>query len=826
MISSLLTGTANLYYYPQYDVPDGASLHLNFDADFYWLKSKKKLPDFLTFSRSSTRTYVGADGYVKYAAIDEPCIDYSTGRGGLILEGVVTNLLTRSEEHNVWAKNVSATVDTDVISSPDGTVNGNRLNFSNSSFSGIFRFGIPCTAGTDYTFSHFVKQGSGSGRFRFGSDREEAFGGFNAASIYFNTVTQEFDTVGSQIKDYGYEEYPDGWYRVWLTATTTGADTITNLIFNGSSDSGKSLYVWGSMITETSWLTSYVPTGTTTATKAADNASIEGAAFSQFYNPLEGTMVLDGLFLGSNSSYPTLARVDDGSNGERIGFLVDQSGTPNLGFQIFDGGDYQGIAGATFNPIGQKFLTSGAYKQNDSASSINGSTATHDVSNTIPAGIDRLLFARGSGSSSDCHMIVYAFDYYQTRISNTDVSLLSTPLPTLDLDFEKQRFKLNKQSKTFADLFTSSRASSGTARDADGNIVLYGVDEPRFDYSTGRKGLLIEEQRTNIVDESDAFNWGFVGSVGETLNENALGEFKGARVASNGATWHRAAPSSSILVTSGTKYAITMWYRAGTSGRIRVDLRNSGAAQSGYLYGDVDNPQTIVNTTGDYEDVSTTLLPDGVTYELKFIFTPNFSGSLQPSFGPYTATVGEDIIALGMQVEEGSSHTSYIPTNGTAVTRAADSLIIEGANFKGFYNKSGGTILADFYHAAGINDNQGTYYLSDGSYDNGVGCVQEALGSNYRGRFASDGNFYHTGYSNPGVTPKKFATTYRADDNAHYQNGSASSIASQMAHAPRGVDRLYLGAGADGGRAANMVFYGFKYYPTRMHNDKLEDLTS
>ena len=49
-------------------------------------------------------------------------------------------------------------------------------------------------------------------------------------------------------------------------------------------------YVWGAQIEEGSFATSYIPTASSSVTRAADVAEITGTNFSSFYNQSEGTV--------------------------------------------------------------------------------------------------------------------------------------------------------------------------------------------------------------------------------------------------------------------------------------------------------------------------------------------------------------------------------------------------------------------------------------------------------------------------------------------------------------------------------------------------------
>ena len=58
-----------------------------------------KAQDLITFTRSTTGTYLGSDGLLKSAAIDEARIEYDAEGNclGLLVEEARTNLLTYSE---------------------------------------------------------------------------------------------------------------------------------------------------------------------------------------------------------------------------------------------------------------------------------------------------------------------------------------------------------------------------------------------------------------------------------------------------------------------------------------------------------------------------------------------------------------------------------------------------------------------------------------------------------------------------------------------------------------------------------------------------------
>ena len=271
--------------------------------------------------------------------------------------------------------------------------------------------------------------------------------------------------------------------------------------------------------------------------------------------------------------------------------------------------------------------------------------------------------------------------------------------PSLNLNFAR--------SKSLDQRVTFVRQTGATVTNELGLLERVGNNIPRFEHkydaSTGAVrslGLLIEEQRENILNQSVVTISNWTGGTSNTtysdLSLNALGIFPGVEVTSTtGAAWHRRTTGYNVPFVSGTQYALTFYYREGTSGRARLQLRYN--SQESYVQGPVDGSAwTVQQTLGTVTNVTTTLLDGQSTYKTSYIFTPNFTGVADLGIGVgLEGSAGVTIIALGAQVEVGAFPTSYIPTTGLPTTRAEDSVYIDGRigdNFS-WYNPQEGSIL-------------------------------------------------------------------------------------------------------------------------------------
>jgi hypothetical protein len=293
------------------------------DLDF---ANSKTLDPRITFTRSSGGSYVGADGLIKYAGVNEARFDHdpSTGESlGLLIEEARTNLLLRSEEFNSSSFNVKAniSVSTNQVIAPDGTLTADKITENtNNSEHYIEQNFSPGFSGT-VTHSVFLKAG----------ERTQVVIRPVHVGESFTTSSCTIDLLNGTIISSGLisssriEPFPNGWYRVSVTFTLTGVNTLygfrlhiksssVSLTYLGDGASG--FYAWGAQVEAGAFPTSYIPTQASTRTRAVDIAQITGKNFSDFFNPTEGAVFVDFKTTGVG----IVLNIDNGGFPNRIQF--------------------------------------------------------------------------------------------------------------------------------------------------------------------------------------------------------------------------------------------------------------------------------------------------------------------------------------------------------------------------------------------------------------------------------------------------------------------------------------------------------------------------
>ena len=108
-------------------------------SKFYSVLPSSGVGDF-TFSRSGSATRINSQGLIETVSSGESRLNYPLIDGKVvgcphhILEPQRTNLETKSNEFSTWGTNSNITRTANYIVSPDGTVNGTRLQFTANGF--------------------------------------------------------------------------------------------------------------------------------------------------------------------------------------------------------------------------------------------------------------------------------------------------------------------------------------------------------------------------------------------------------------------------------------------------------------------------------------------------------------------------------------------------------------------------------------------------------------------------------------------------------------------------------------------------------------------
>lgn len=358
----------------------------------------------ISFTRASTATYFDAQGVLRTAASGVPRIDHDPVTGeckGLIPEEARTNLLTYSEQFDnaAWNKFGTSVVSANAISAPNGTVSADLISncagYSNR-LSNLTA--VTISGGGTYTFSVYVRS-SGSG---------------SEAVLQLATFGGTYKTV-TVVKSLAQE-----WKRLDIQITTNSDNTgLFVIIYGGDGTSG--LYLWGAQLEAGASPTSYIPTTSAAATRAAEVASMTGANFSEWYRQDEGTFVVTASRAATGRAFT----VSDGTANENMRVNLSAASPLRPDWQVIANGTTQVATTSTPNvPLNSNFTVAASYKKDDFAISVNGAAVVTDTSGTVPL-VDRMhLAAPESGvATGGAHFRRIA--YYPKRLTNAELQALT-----------------------------------------------------------------------------------------------------------------------------------------------------------------------------------------------------------------------------------------------------------------------------------------------------------------------------------------------------------------------------------------------------------------
>jgi len=427
----------------------GLSLDLQFAAD-KTLTARKGPTPVLTRA-NATATFVGSDGLIQSAAVNQPRFDHDPVTRvckGLLIEESRTNQSLRSEAivDNIGWSLVNTT---SVVSgtSPNGnssyqisetTTSANHLLVNTGG--NTVTAATSVVSGASYTGSIFVKKVVGSVdwvqlTFSFTGFGTSQFANFNISN---GTVgNYAFLTSGTVPR---IEEFPNGWYRCSITASATATTSSTSnivlsfinnidILTRFSSYPGSTLNsVLASLcqFEAGSFPTSYIPTVSSSLIRNADACSITGSNFTNFYNFTEGTMfvVFSGLMTTATGGNRGIASISDGTYTNNIQ-LVKSSGAANIGGDMTNTNPQFNFSQAGYVQGGTQKIAC-AFAANNAAFSFNGGIST-DNTVVLPTTLTNLAFRDPTGvASGQPTGHIQSFRYFRKRLPDAKLITLTT----------------------------------------------------------------------------------------------------------------------------------------------------------------------------------------------------------------------------------------------------------------------------------------------------------------------------------------------------------------------------------------------------------------
>lgn len=264
------------------------------------------------------------------------------------------------------------------------------------------------------------------------------------------------------------------------------------------------------------------------------------------------------------------------------------------------------------------------------------------------------------------------------------------------------------------------------------------INEPRIDHDpvSGKcKGFLMEESRTNISKYSEDFSNALWLKSAYSLESNSNIAPNGTQTADllKCEAVNQTFVGQDITLTTGAYYTLSLYAKANTTDVLTFRLQR-GPTVLGDLNVTLGTSEEATHVGNGWYRISftTTTPSDGTNGGIRI-----YVG------GRLTQAVGDSLFLWGMQVEQAPFATSYIPTNGSAVTRSMDSASVDTS---GIVDASKGTFYASWtsysVKSGGSYGREGTVFSLHESWAGGKPPYQPAMSASLNNRLAMEGQGY------------------------------------------------------------------------------------
>lgn len=244
-----------------------------------------------SITRASIKYCQTSDGVLFLVASGIGCL---TNQGQSI-EEARTNLILQSQTFGTTWVATSSSISSDVTTAPDGTTTADKLvEASGGTFHFVSQTVAKAASNLSYSLTLYAKQ---AGRTRIQMSANDStgtngvFAVFDLAGAQVGVAQATFG-VGWTVGTSNVETLANGWVRTTMIVTSGAELSIQYkvLLDNGSGtgaasasysgDGTSGTFLWGAQLEQSAFPTSYIPTTTTSATRAADAVAINNRASS------------------------------------------------------------------------------------------------------------------------------------------------------------------------------------------------------------------------------------------------------------------------------------------------------------------------------------------------------------------------------------------------------------------------------------------------------------------------------------------------------------------------------------------------------------------
>jgi len=322
--------------------------------------SATQLPGW-SFARSSTKTALDASGVLHTFTSGVPAITNL----GLSVEQAATNGVLRSGDlSNAAWTSISATVTGNVGVAPDLTTTAAQIVSSATNGGQYQNVASFVASGSAYTSQGDLKTVSGGPNLIFFAAASSVGAGSVAPTVTINGSTCAFVSASASVSSETVTQLANGWCHV--TATFTAAATATTTVAAGAVNSGTTFQAWGMQTEGGPFATSYIPTTSAQAARAADVASIgtpigaTGSFLGWAYGPNDSTASGPRVagYLAAASAYATASPTN---------VAIFNSSVGNLSLTVATSPTALMKIAASWSPTGRSLSVNGLAAVSDSA---------------------------------------------------------------------------------------------------------------------------------------------------------------------------------------------------------------------------------------------------------------------------------------------------------------------------------------------------------------------------------------------------------------------------------------------------------------------------